>query len=187
MRLTRQADYAVRVIVDLAAHAQDAPIPRAQIQARQDVPAAFLAKIVQALARARLVRTLPGAHGGVTLNAPAETLTLLQVIEAVEGPIHLNRCVVAPGSCRRDRFCPVHPVWLRLQALVTHELDAVTIAALARSAFRAGAAERQRGASNRRGGRSRTSATRPPERRGPCRASAWVNVSRGSRLPRGSS
>jgi Rrf2 family protein len=141
MRLTRQGDYAVRVMVDLAAQPQHAPIPRAQIQARQDVPAAYLAKIVQALARAGLVRTLPGARGGVSLNAAPDAVTLLRVIEAIEGPIHLNRCVVAPGACPRDRFCSVHPVWVRLQALVTRELDAVTIATLARPAPRAGAAE----------------------------------------------
>ena len=134
MRLTRQGDYAVRVMVDLAAQAPGVPVHRAQIQARQDVTAAYLAKIVQALARAGLVRTLPGAHGGVTLNAPAETVTLLKVIEAIEGPIRLNRCVEAPGACPRDRFCTVHPVWMRLQALVARELDGVTIAALAQSA-----------------------------------------------------
>lgn len=133
MRLTRQGDYAVRVMLDLASHAPDMPIRRAQIQARQDVPAAYLAKIIQTLAHAGLVRTLPGARGGVTLNAPAETVTLLQVIEAVEGPIRLNRCVEAPGACPRDRFCPVHPVWVRVQALLTRELS-VTIDALARSA-----------------------------------------------------
>jgi Rrf2 family protein len=132
MRLTRQADYAVRVMLDLALQPLDLPIPRAQIQARQDVPAAYLAKIIQALARAGLVRTRPGARGGVTLNAPAEAVTLLQVIEAAEGPIRLNRCVETPGACPRDRFCPVHPVWVRLQALLTRELGGVTIAALAR-------------------------------------------------------
>ena len=84
VRLTRQGDYAVRVMVDLAARGPQAPVPRWQIQARQDVPSAYLAKIVQALARAGLVRTLPGARGGVTLNAPAEAVTLLQVIVAVE-------------------------------------------------------------------------------------------------------
>ena len=134
MRLTRQGDYAVRVMVDLAAQAPGVPVHRAQIQARQEVPAAYLAKIIQTLARAGLVRTLPGAHGGVTLNAPAETVSLLRVIEAVEGPIRLNRCLEAPGACPRDRFCPVHPVWTRLQALVARELDGVTIAALARPA-----------------------------------------------------
>jgi Rrf2 family protein len=143
MRLTRQGDYAVRVMVDLAAHAPDQAVRREQIQVRQDVPAAYLAKIIQALARAGLVRTRPGARGGVTLNAPAEAVTLLQVIEAVEGPIRLNRCVEAPGACPRDRFCPVHLVWMRLQALVTRELDGVTIAALARLASRPGAARTQ--------------------------------------------
>lgn len=130
MRLTRQGDYAVRVMVDLAAHSDEAPVPRARIQMRQDVPAAYLAKIVQMLARAGLVRTRAGVRGGVSLAVPPDQVTLRQVIEAAEGPISLNRCVVKPGACARDRFCTVHPVWLRLQALVTRELDAVTIASL---------------------------------------------------------
>ena len=137
MRLTRQGDYAVRVVVDLASRPSGAVVPRSSIQERQDVPAAYLAKIVQALARAGLVRTHPGAHGGVALGRPADDITLKDVIEAVEGPIHLNRCVAHPGACQRDRFCTVHPVWLRLQALVTRELEAVTIASLARPPARA--------------------------------------------------
>ena len=131
MRLTRQGDYAVRVMVDLAVHEDDAPVPRARIQERQDVPPAYLAKIVQMLARAGLVRTQVGVRGGVSLAVPADQVTLRQVIEAAEGPIHLNRCVAEPGACPRDRFCTVHPVWLRLQGLVTRELDAVTLASLA--------------------------------------------------------
>jgi len=111
MRLTRQGDYAVRVMVDLAAQAPGVAVRHAHIQARQDVPAAYLAKIIQALARAGLVRTRPGAHGGVTLDAPAEAVTLLRVIEAVEGPIRLNRCVEAPSACPRDRFCRRSPWW----------------------------------------------------------------------------
>jgi len=131
MRLTRQGDYAVRVVVDLASRPPGAVVPRSLIRERQNLPAAYLAKIVQALARAGFVRTRPGARGGVSLNVAPGRLTLRQVIEAVEGPIELNRCVAGPGACERDRFCPVHPVWLRLQALLTRELDAVTIAALA--------------------------------------------------------
>jgi Rrf2 family protein len=115
-------------------------VPRAAIQARQDVPAAYLGKIVQTLARAGLVRTRPGAGGGVWLGAPPETITLRRVIEAVEGPITLNRCVTTSSLCARDRFCPVHPVWLRLQALVVRELDAVTLAALAAPPGRPGTA-----------------------------------------------
>lgn len=131
MRLTRQGDYAVRVVVDLASRPPGAIVPRSLIRERQNIPAAYLAKIVQALARAGFVRTRPGVHGGVSLNVASARLTLLQVIEAVEGPIELNRCVAGPGACERDAFCPMHPVWLRLQAVLTRELGAVTIAALA--------------------------------------------------------
>ncbi len=134
MRLTREGDYAVRVMVDLAARTAERPVRRAAIQARQDVPAAYLGKIVQTLARAGLVRTRPGPRGGVWLAAPPEAITLRRVIEAVEGPIALNRCVTTPSQCPRDRVCPVHPVWLRLQALVVRELDGVTLAELAAAA-----------------------------------------------------
>jgi Rrf2 family protein len=130
MRLTRQGDYAVRVMVDLAVYGDDAPVPRARIHERQDVPPAYLAKIIQMLVRAGLVRTQAGARGGVSLALPADQVTLRQVIEAAEGPIHLNRCVVEPGACPRDRFCTVHPVWARLQGIITRELDAVTLASL---------------------------------------------------------
>ena len=134
MRLTRHGDYAVRVVVDLASRPAGAIVPRARIQERQDVPAAYLAKIVQALARGGLVRTHPGARGGVSLARPASSISLLHVIEAAEGPLALNRCVAGAGACPRDRLCPVHPVWLRLQALVASELAAVTAAALATAA-----------------------------------------------------
>jgi Rrf2 family protein len=143
VRLTRQGDYAVRVMVDLAAHPDAAPVPRARIQARQDVPPAYLAKIVQALARAGLVRTLPGAGGGVRLGQPADAITLRDIVEAVEGPIELNRCAARPGACPRDAFCPVHPVWRRVQEVVTRELDAVTLAALVATPAAAGPPDRE--------------------------------------------
>src|SRR3989338_4423940 len=105
MRLTRQGDYAVRVVVDLASRPAGAVVPRSSIQERQAVPAAYLAKIVQALARAGLVRTHPGARGGVALARRADDITLKDVIEAVEGPIHLNRCVAPFLAVRAASGC----------------------------------------------------------------------------------
>jgi len=142
MQLTRHADYAVRIMVDLASHPAGAVVPRAQISERQEVPAAYLAKIVQALARAGLVRTRPGSAGGVSLNVAPDAVSLRRVIETVEGPIRLNRCVITPSACSRSRFCSVHPVWVRARKLVTRELDAVTIAALAAPRARAAMDER---------------------------------------------
>jgi Rrf2 family protein len=131
MQLTREADYAVRAMVELAG-SPGAVVPCKVIQRRQEIPPAHLAKVVQVLRRAGLVRTWRGAGGGVALALPPEEVTLRRVIEAVEGPLALNRCLVEPGACPRDRFCPVHPVWRRIQALLLKELEAVTMAALAR-------------------------------------------------------
>lgn len=129
MQLTRQADYAVRIVLDLTGH------PRRQSRAtdisrRQRVPAPFLRKIVQTLARTGFVQTVRGADGGVRLVRDPAGITLRQVIEAVEGPVRLNRCLVRRGECALDRICPVHPVWQHIQDVVTRELDAVTFAQL---------------------------------------------------------
>ena len=131
MHLTRHGDYAVRVVVDLASRPAGAIVPRARIQERQGVPPAYLAKIVQGLARGGLVRTHPGARGGVSLARAASAISLRDVIEAAEGPLALNRCVVAAGACPRDRSCTVHPIWVRLQLLLARELGAVSVAELA--------------------------------------------------------
>jgi len=130
MQLTLRGDYAVRVAVELASQPHDAIVKTGDLGRRTGVPPAYLTKIVQALAHAGVVRTRRGARGGVSLLRPASAVTLREIIEAVEGPIYLNRCLVQPGLCPRDRFCTVHPVWSRIQALLTGELDSVRLAEL---------------------------------------------------------
>jgi Rrf2 family protein len=127
MQLTLKGDYAVRVVVDLAGQPPAVPVRTEELRRRTGVPPAYLSKIIQTLAHAGLVRTRRGALGGVSLLPAPQSISLRQVIEAVEGPIHLNRCLVRPGACPRDRTCSVHPVWARVQALVTRELDAVRV------------------------------------------------------------
>lgn len=131
MRLTRAGDYAVRIVIHLASAPWGAVVPRRHIQEQQAVPPAHLAKIIQALARAKLLSTFRGAGGGVRLAVRPREITLRQVIEAVEGPIYLNRCLVHPGACPRDGFCTAHPVWHRIQEVLIRELEAVTFDRLA--------------------------------------------------------
>jgi len=129
MQLTRQADYAVRVVLDLSVRPQRQS-RTGEIARRQRIPPAFLRKIVQTLARAGFVRTVRGADGGVSLVREPAAITLRQVIEAVEGPVRLNRCLIRRGECALDRICPVHPVWQHIQDVMVRELDAVTFAQL---------------------------------------------------------
>jgi Rrf2 family protein len=143
MQLTLKGDYAVRVVVDLAAQPGDATVKIRDLWRRTGVPPAFLGKIVQELARAGLVRTRRGALGGVALSRAPRTISLRDVIEAVEGPIYLNRCLIRPGLCQRDRFCPVHSVWARIQALVTRELESVCVEELALAPLGRAAARRR--------------------------------------------
>ncbi|MDR7480919.1 MAG: Rrf2 family transcriptional regulator [Armatimonadota bacterium] len=130
MQLTRQADYAVRIVLDLTGRYPQGVARSAEISRRQHVPRAFLAKIVRGLARAGIVQTARGAGGGIRLVEDPSQLTLRQVIEAIEGPIRLNRCLLRPRECPLDRTCPVHPVWQRVQRVLIRELDAVTFAQL---------------------------------------------------------
>ncbi len=130
MELTRKGDYAIRVVLDLAAHPPGTVVGLQGVGRRQGIPPAYLFKIVQALASAGILRTFRGAKGGARLERPSADVTLRQVIEAVEGPILLNRCVLRAGECPRDRICPVHPVWHRIQGVLMAELEAVNIAGL---------------------------------------------------------
>lgn len=131
MELTLKGDYAVRVMVDLAAQPVGATVRTKELCRRTGVPQAYLSKIVQSLAHVGLVRTQRGTRGGIRLVEEPRAITLRRVIEAVEGPINLNRCLVRPGECPRDRFCPVHPVWDRIQGILLRELDSVCLKDLA--------------------------------------------------------
>ncbi len=131
MQISRHADYALRIVL----HLTPGSFSRiADIARRRKAPPAFLAKIVRNLVRAGLVRTLRGRKGGVALARPASRITVLQVIEAVDGPLALNRCVPGGGGCPLSGSCPAHPLWMKLQKIVADELRAVTIESLQREA-----------------------------------------------------
>lgn len=131
MQLTREGDYAVRVVVDLAGRPPGVVVRTDDLSHSTGIPRAYLAKIIQVLSRVSIVQTRQGPRGGVSLLKDPATLTLRQMVEAIEGPICLNRCLTRPRECPRDSFCPVHPVWRRIQAVFIRELDAVTARDLA--------------------------------------------------------
>ncbi len=121
MELSRQADYAVRAMVELASHANEQRVQTRDIAHRQQIPIALLPRIIASLSRAQLIRTYRGNRGGIALARPASQTSLLDVIEAVDGPICLNRCTYEPSRCDRDHFCRVHPVWRQAQSYL-HQL-----------------------------------------------------------------
>lgn len=114
MQITRQADYAVRAVLHLA-RSGDTRTATSTIAEEQNIPPSFLAKIISQLSIAGLLHTSRGARGGVTLARLPGEITLLEVIEAIDGPIQLNECVGDTSNCSFDKECPLRPVWCEAQ------------------------------------------------------------------------
>ena len=115
MQITRQADYAVRAMVYLAQLGPERRAATNHIAQEKSIPPSFLAKIVSQLSVAGLLQTSRGARGGVSLAKPADEITLLDVVEAIDGPIQLNECVGENATCIFDNDCPLRSVWCDAQ------------------------------------------------------------------------
>jgi Rrf2 family protein len=126
MEITRQADYAIRAILYLAEHEKNGRAPTNVIAEAKHIPPSFLAKIISQLSVAGLVNTSRGARGGVTLARPSREITLLEVIEAIDGPISINECALDLSVCRFGKECLVGPVWCKLQEELVTRLREVS-------------------------------------------------------------
>ena len=111
MQITRQADYAVRAVLYLAHLGTNERAATSTVAEEQRIPPSFLAKIISQLSIAGLLHTSRGARGGVTLAREPQDISLLEVIEAIDGPIQLNECVGEDSLCTFDDDCPLRPVW----------------------------------------------------------------------------
>ena len=131
MTITRQADYAVRAVLYLCEHGATARIVTSEIGREQRIPVTFLAKIIAQLSAAGIVRSTRGAHGGVTLGRPAESISLLDIVEIIDGPMLLNDCVGNAEACPVGVRCPVHDIWCDAQADLVKRLAGTTFAQLA--------------------------------------------------------
>ncbi len=123
MQITRQADYAVRAVLFLSKLGPDRRAATSHIAQEQQIPPSFLAKIVSQLSVAGLLQTSRGARGGVSLARTPDQISLLEVVEAIDGPILLNECVSANGACTFGDDCPMRPVWCDAQAELVERLQ----------------------------------------------------------------
>ncbi len=130
MQITRQADYAVRAVLYLAKLGPNSRASTAQIAKEQLIPTTFLAKIVSQLAAVGVVRATRGARGGVTLARPAADISLLEIVETIDGPMALNECVIEPDRCPMSTACPVRTVWCDAQVKLATQLAQTNFAQL---------------------------------------------------------
>lgn len=127
MKLTPAAEFAVRGVIVLAENYGRGPVTLDTVCASRRLSKQYLTKIFASLARAGLVLPIRGKHGGFVLAREPKDISLLEVIEAVEGPILLNFCQHHPAKCDQTD-CYMRPMWARLQKQIRAELAAVKLA-----------------------------------------------------------
>jgi Rrf2 family protein len=131
MQLTRGADYAIRIMIHLAGLPENERVLLPTLAAAANAPASFLSKVLQALTRADLIASRRGQQGGFEILARGRQATILEVVEAIDGPIRLNVCLEHGAGCGRKNWCVAHPVWQQAQDAMVAVLRTSTVTELA--------------------------------------------------------
>jgi Rrf2 family protein len=129
--LGRKADYSVRAVLDLASHFGRGRRKAREIATVMDIPERYLGQILADLVRADLLSAVAGPDGGYSLKRPPADMSLLEVVEAAEGPLGLDECVLNGGPCDWESVCPIHAAWSRAQRAFTDGLATTSFAEFA--------------------------------------------------------
>lgn len=130
--LTNESDYAVRALASLGA--DGGYLGAAKIAQEQAVPFDFLQKILRKLKSAGFVDMKRGPGGGFTLAQPAADITLLSVLDAIQGPLLVSRCLLGEYECPMRKTCPVRDRLAALQNIIYESLDGITLSDLLKTA-----------------------------------------------------
>ena len=130
MRLTRGSDYGLRGMLYMARQPLGQVCLVSQVAVAEELPESYLAKIFQDLARSRLLISHRGAKGGFSLVDDPQEINLLQIIEAVEGPIALAPCLDIREGCDRVDLCEIYDALDSAQAQMISVLESTTLADL---------------------------------------------------------
>ena len=128
MQITKQADYAVRAVLYLARLGQGNRAATSKIAEEKHIPPSFLATIVSQFSIAGILHTSRGARGGVTMARKPEDVTLLEVVEAIDGPILLNECAHPDSMCVFTKDCPLTSIWQSAQRDLVDRLKGANFA-----------------------------------------------------------
>lgn len=128
MQLTKESDYALTGLAELVASGDDAPLPLSRIAEARNLPEAYLARIFRRLARQGILDAKRGRGNGYSLSRPANSISLRDVIEAVEGPSVFTRCLLWRDHCSDENPCPIHHRLKELRPRVEELLETTSLA-----------------------------------------------------------
>jgi len=122
MQVTREGDYGIRSVLYLARQPHKKISFVNEISEDYKIPRSFLAKILQKLVKAKIVRSYRGVKGGFSLARQARDITVLEVLEAIQGKLAINICIFDKKSCSFSKQCPTHYLWISVQSKMSEML-----------------------------------------------------------------
>ncbi len=128
----RNTDYALRLLVNLANNHNEGPVSTRAAAKQEDVPYQLACKLMQRLHKSELVKSCMGPRGGFRLGRDPSQISLREVVETIQGPISINRCLMAADACQRQKDCGARAKLAELQHHVRDYLDRVTLDELLR-------------------------------------------------------
>lgn len=131
MQLTLAGEYAIRAMIHIASESYNNIFHISDISKSNNIPEMFLRKIIPKLKSKGLIRSTRGNGGGIMLGKSASQITLLEIIEAVEGEMALNKCLIDKAFCSNNRWCAVHILWCEAQKNLKNILSSKSIKELA--------------------------------------------------------
>ena len=132
MKVSTKGRYGLRTLMDIAIHQENGPVNLNEIAERQSISAKYLWQIVNLLKTAGFVRGTRGPNGGYTLLLDPSEITLIHVIETLEGPLSLVECVDSTGTCSHTEDCVAHSVWTEVSQAIRSSLQKITLAEILR-------------------------------------------------------
>lgn len=132
MTLSKRGDYVMRAAISLArAFADNSPRKIREVVADTEVPTTFASQILADLVRAGLAVSKAGREGGYRLSRPPAEISVLEVVEAAEGPLRSERCALGDGPCRWEAVCPLHETWSEATVALRALLSQTSLAEVA--------------------------------------------------------
>ena len=125
--LRRNTDYALLAMVHLAAHWKQGPASVRKLASQENISYPLVRKLMQKLCNCGLVESSMGSKGGFSLSRQPSEINLLEIIETIQGPLRLNRCLLGRDICYRQKGCPISPKLVKLQKYMKDYLHGITL------------------------------------------------------------
>jgi Rrf2 family cysteine metabolism transcriptional repressor len=127
MRISTKGRYGVRILLDLALHDSATPRQIRDIALSQQLSEKYISRLIIDLRRANIICSIRGVKGGYRIAQDPNSVTLLKIIEVMEGPLSIVNCLRSTKKCRRSRACPSHDIWHKLNQEIRDNMGKITL------------------------------------------------------------